>query len=160
MSPPKATLTTEIAGPQQETVPGLFDGGACCCRLQALAAAMRKLQEEWWLLVVQLEHQQMQGQLSLAGLVYYCQAPAASMDLLATIAVSVACDNTCCECKVYSSFAVVVELIKREPDLASWARKFASGMPALDAPDKSRSLYTNSRFVPVPYDEHTSLKFT
>lgn len=55
--------------------------------LQALAAAMRKLQEEWWLLVVQLEHQQLLGQLSLAGLVYYCQAPAASLELLATIAV-------------------------------------------------------------------------
>jgi hypothetical protein len=57
--------------------------------VQALAAAMRKLQEEWWLLVVQLEHQLMLGSLTLAGLVYYCQAPAASMALLASIAVRV-----------------------------------------------------------------------
>lgn len=49
---------------------------------------MRKLQEEWWLLVIQLEHQQLLGQLRLAGMVYYCQAPAASLELLATIAVS------------------------------------------------------------------------
>lgn len=73
----------------------------CCCpvtllaclvlpaaSLQGFAAAMRQLQQEWWLLVVQLEHQQLLGQLSLAGLVYYCQAPAASLQLLASIAVS------------------------------------------------------------------------
>jgi hypothetical protein len=56
--------------------------------MQALAAAMRKLQEEWWVLVVQLEHQLKLGQLNLAALLYYCQAPAASLSLLANIAVS------------------------------------------------------------------------
>jgi hypothetical protein len=48
---------------------------------------MRKLQEEWWVLVVQLEHQLKLGQLNLAALLYYCQAPAASLSLLANIAV-------------------------------------------------------------------------
>jgi hypothetical protein len=48
---------------------------------------MRKLQEEWWVLVVQLEHQLKLGQLNLAALLYYCQAPAASLTLLANIAV-------------------------------------------------------------------------
>lgn len=52
-----------------------------------MAAAMRKLQEEWWVLVVQLEHQYKLGQLNLAALLYYCQAPAASLALLADIAV-------------------------------------------------------------------------
>ena len=55
--------------------------------VQALAAAMRKLQEEWWVLVVQLEHQLKLGQLNLAALLYYCQAPSASLALLANIAV-------------------------------------------------------------------------
>lgn len=55
--------------------------------MQALAAAMRKLQEEWWVLVVQLEHQLKLGQLNLAALLYYCQAPSASLALLANVAV-------------------------------------------------------------------------
>jgi hypothetical protein len=58
------------------------------CVLQALAAAMRELQREWWLVVVQLDHLHRLGQLSLASLVYYCREPAASMQLLASIAVS------------------------------------------------------------------------
>jgi hypothetical protein len=58
------------------------------CILQALAAAMRELQREWWLVVVQLDHLHRLGQLSLASLVYYCREPAASMQLLASIAVS------------------------------------------------------------------------
>jgi hypothetical protein len=56
--------------------------------LQALAAKMGELYEQWWLLVIQLEHQLHLGKLSLAGLVYYCQAPAASLEVLASIAVS------------------------------------------------------------------------
>lgn len=60
--------------------------GVLC--VQALAAAMRKLREEWWVLVVQLEHQHKLGQLNLAALLYYCQAPSASLALLASIAVS------------------------------------------------------------------------
>ncbi|KAF6237058.1 hypothetical protein COO60DRAFT_464443 [Scenedesmus sp. NREL 46B-D3] len=55
---------------------------------QALAAAMRELQREWWLVVVQLDHLNRLGQLSLASLVYYCREPTASMQLLASIAVS------------------------------------------------------------------------
>jgi hypothetical protein len=58
----------------------------CCCG-QALAAAMRRLQEEWWVLVVQLEHQHKTGRLNLSALQYYCQTPAASLALLASIAV-------------------------------------------------------------------------
>jgi hypothetical protein len=52
---------------------------------------MRELQREWWLVVVQLDHLHRLGQLSLASLVYYCREPAASMQLLASIAVS-GCD--------------------------------------------------------------------
>eukprot|EP00775_Hariotina_reticulata_P011046 gene11046-11201_t len=37
-------------------------------------------------MVVQLEHQLHLGKLNLAGLVYYCQAPAASLEVLASIA--------------------------------------------------------------------------
>ncbi|KAF6252370.1 Spc98 family-domain-containing protein [Scenedesmus sp. NREL 46B-D3] len=53
---------------------------------QALAAAMRELQREWWLVVVQLDHLNRLGQLSLASLVYYCREPTAFMQLLASIA--------------------------------------------------------------------------
>ncbi|WIA09445.1 hypothetical protein OEZ85_008849 [Tetradesmus obliquus] len=53
---------------------------------QALAAAVRELQREWWLVVVQLDHLQRLGQLSLASLLYYCREPAASMQMLASIA--------------------------------------------------------------------------
>jgi hypothetical protein len=52
---------------------------------------MRELQREWWLVVVQLDHLHRLGQLSLSSLVYYCREPAASMQLLASIAVSRLC---------------------------------------------------------------------
>lgn len=54
---------------------------------QALAAALRQLQEEWFLMVTQLEHQMRMGHLSLQALMFYCQKPMASMELLANITV-------------------------------------------------------------------------
>lgn len=54
---------------------------------QALAAKLCELYEQWWLLVVQLEHQMHLGRLNLAALIYFCQAPGASLELLASIAV-------------------------------------------------------------------------
>lgn len=66
--------------------PDALPAASSACR-QALAAKMGELYEQWWLLVLQLEHAAATGRLSLAGLLYYCQAPAASLELLASIAV-------------------------------------------------------------------------
>lgn len=55
--------------------------------VQALAAAMRSQLEGWLLRVTQLEALQLKGQLSLAALGFYCAGPAASLELLADVAV-------------------------------------------------------------------------
>ncbi len=55
---------------------------------QALAAAMRGLLQEWLLMVTQLEHTMRKGQLGMQALLYHCQAPMASLRLLAGISVS------------------------------------------------------------------------